>query len=322
MTREISVRAHGKVNLHLGVGDLLDDGYHELVTVFQSLSLSDTVTLVIDDDDLVTQGSIVDNLSVTGLDAESVPVDATNLAWQAVDKVVDAYRRSYVLENTPRVSIQIHKGIPTAGGMAGGSADAAAALLATHTLLSQKQPSLHPAHLDDLAAELGSDVPFTLHGGTMLGTGRGERLTPMLSRGEYHWALVFATKGLSTPAVFDRLDKLREEGHTIGPSLGTSDLAQSLIAGDATGVARSLVNDLQQPAISLRPDIARTLEMGRRAGALAAVLSGSGPTCAFLCSSELHARDVLDDLLAEGAYSGAIASGPAKGAHLIDTLRT
>lgn len=316
--RTISVRAHGKVNLHLGVGDAREDGYHELVTVFQSLSLSDVVTLEIDDEETVATGSIVSGLTATGLDAASVPQDATNLAWRGVDTLVDFYRARHGLGSLPRVRIRIEKGIPTAGGMAGGSADAAAALLAAHILVTETMPALDQTTLDALAAELGSDVPFTLRGGTMLGTGRGEQLTPMLSRGRYHWALVFSKQGLATPEVFGHLDQLRDQGREIGPSLDTTDLAHALMTGNAEEVAGHLANDLQAPAVSLRSDIARTLDLGKRAGALAGIVSGSGPTCAFLCRSELHARDVLDDLLSEGVYSGATATGPAPGAHLID----
>ncbi|RSZ65656.1 4-(cytidine 5'-diphospho)-2-C-methyl-D-erythritol kinase [Corynebacterium hylobatis] len=317
--RRISARAHAKINLHLGVGDLREDGYHDLVTVFQSLSLADTVTLDISAEETVASGSIVGALTVNGLDAASVPRDAGNLAWRAVDKLVDHYRVQFGLEEAPRVYINIHKGIPTAGGMAGGSADAAAALVATHALLSETYPALPMGTLLELAAELGSDVPFTLRGGTMLGTGRGEQLTPMLSRGTYHWALIFFREGLSTPAVFQELDRLRAEGITSGPSLHTEDLARTLMTGDPEKLAGTLTNDLQLPAIMLRRDVARTLDVGRQAGALAAMVSGSGPTVAFLCDSQLQARDLVDDLLADGsAYSGATAHGPGKGAHVID----
>ncbi|QGU04064.1 4-(cytidine 5'-diphospho)-2-C-methyl-D-erythritol kinase [Corynebacterium comes] len=317
--RHLTSRAHAKVNLHLGVGDLREDGFHDLVTVFQSLSLADTVTLDIDDEERVASGSIVGALGVSGLDAASVPTDASNLAWRAVDKLVDHYRAHHGPVDAPRVNIRIHKGIPTAGGMAGGSADAAAALVAAHALLSESHPALPMTTLSELAAELGSDVPFTLRGGTMLGTGRGEQLTPMLSRGTYHWALVFFREGLSTPTVFHEIDELRGGGAVIGPSLHTGELARALMTGDPQQLAGTLANDLQVPAITLRRDIGRTLEAGRQAGALAAIVSGSGPTAAFLCSSELHARDVLDDLLADGrAYSGTTAYGPTRGAHLVD----
>lgn len=317
--RRITARAHGKINLHLGVGDLREDGYHDLVTVFQSLSLSDTVFLDISEEEVVTAGSIVGALRANGLDAASVPCDAGNLAWRAVDKLVDHYRVRFGLEEAPRVYLTIHKGIPTAGGMAGGSADAAAALVATHALLSETYPALPMSTLLELAAELGSDVPFTLRGGTMLGTGRGEQLTPMLSRGTYHWALIFFRDGLSTPEVFRELDRLRGEGFTFGPSLHTEELARALMTGDPEKLAGTLTNDLQTPATMLRRDVARTLDVGKQAGALAALVSGSGPTVAFLCDSQLQARDIVDDMLADGsAYSGTTAHGPGKGAHLVD----
>lgn len=316
--RTVTARAHAKVNLHLGVGDLRPDGYHDLVSVFQSLNLSDTVTLELaPDTDRVSEGTIVSGLSVTGMDAASVPTDDTNLAWRAVDKLVDHYRGHHDLEEAQRVHISIHKGIPTAGGMAGGSADAAAALVAAHTLLSERLPALTSAILLEMAADLGSDVPFTLQGGTMLGTGRGEQLTPMLSRGTYHWALVFFKEGLSTPVVFRELDDMREQGTAPGPRMETEVLSKALLSGNPREVAGALHNDLEVPARHLRPDVEAMRRAGLDAGALMGMVSGSGPTVAFLCESELHARDVLDDLLADGAYSGTVAHGPAKGAHLI-----
>ena len=316
--RTVTARAHAKVNLHLGVGDLRPDGYHDLVSVFQSLNLSDTVTLELaPDTDRVSEGTIVSGLSVTGMDAASVPTDDTNLAWRAVDKLVDHYRGHHDLEEAQRVHISIHKGIPTAGGMAGGSADAAAALVAAHTLLSERLPALTSAILLEMAADLGSDVPFTLQGGTMLGTGRGEQLTPMLSRGTYHWALVFFKEGLSTPVVFRELDDMREQRTAPGPRMETEVLSKALLSGNPREVAGALHNDLEVPARHLRPDVEAMRRAGLDAGALMGMVSGSGPTVAFLCESELHARDVLDDLLADGAYSGTVAHGPAKGAHLI-----
>lgn len=316
--RTVTARAHAKVNLHLGVGDLRPDGYHDLVSVFQSLNLSDTVTLELaPDTDRVSEGTIVSGLSVTGMDAASVPTDDANLAWRAVDKLVDHYRGHHDLEEAQRVHISIHKGIPTAGGMAGGSADAAAALVAAHALLSERLPALTSVTLLEMATDLGSDVPFTLQGGTMLGTGRGEQLTPMLSRGTYHWALVFFKEGLSTPVVFRELDDMREQGTAPGPRMETEVLSKALLSGNPREVAGALHNDLEVPARHLRPDVEAMRRAGLDAGALMGMVSGSGPTVAFLCESELHARDVLDDLLADGAYSGTVAHGPAKGAHLI-----
>ena len=188
--------------------------------------------------------------------------------------------------------------------------------MAAHALLSERLPALTSATLLEMAADLGSDVPFTLQGGTMLGTGRGEQLTPMLSRGTYHWALVFFKEGLSTPVVFRELDDMREQGTAPGPRMETEVLSKALLSGNPREVAGALHNDLEVPARHLRPDVEAMRRAGLDAGALMGMVSGSGPTVAFLCESELHARDVLDDLLADGAYSGTVAHGPAKGAHL------
>ncbi len=317
--RSIRARAHAKVNLHLGVDELREDGYHELVTVFQSLSLHDELSLRIHDDAApVTEGSIVRGMTVTGFDAAKVPTDPGNLAWRAVDELVDRVRATHGPIALPGVDIHLTKGIPTAGGMAGGSADAAAALVAANALLDGHVPPLSRDDLFDLAAALGSDVPFTLHGGTMLGTGRGEQLVPLLSRGTYHWALVFSTEGLSTPEVFGKLDELRATGRDLPPSLDTAPLSLALTSGDPEQLAVVLNNDLQAPALSLRPDLRRTLDAGRTAGALAGMVSGSGPTCAFLCRSALAATDLIDDLITDGvAYTGTVAHGPSAGAHLI-----
>ncbi|NLU82669.1 4-(cytidine 5'-diphospho)-2-C-methyl-D-erythritol kinase [Rhodococcus sp. HNM0569] len=290
------VRAPSKVNLHLGVGDLRDDGYHELTTVFQALSLSDTVSVVPADELGVT---------VRGADAASVPADSTNLAWKAAELVGAAVGR------TPGVHITIDKGIPVAGGMAGGSADAAATLVALNALW---QLDLPRTELDALAARLGSDVPFGLHGGTALGTGRGEKLLPVLARNTFHWVLALAKTGLSTPVVFGELDRLRASGQT--PRLGdTEPLLHALAAGDAAALAPLLGNDLQAAALSLDPSLRRTLRAGVTAGALAGIVSGSGPTCAFLCSDRDSAVEVSAELAGAGVCRTVrIATGPVAGA--------
>ncbi|MGW4354872.1 4-(cytidine 5'-diphospho)-2-C-methyl-D-erythritol kinase, partial [Nocardia sp. NPDC004582] len=273
----VIVRAPSKVNLHLGVGDLRDDGYHDLTTVFQALSLSD---------DLEIAPAAAMRVKVTGEGADEVPTDRTNLVWQAAVRLADQAGRA------PLVEIGITKGIPVAGGMAGGSADCAAALVGLNDLW---ELGLSRAELSDIAAELGSDVPFSLHGGTALGRGRGEKLLPVLSRNTFHWVLALAKDGLSTPAVFKELDRLREAGDP--PRLGSpEDLLQALASGDATQLAPLLGNDLQAAALSLKPDLRRTLRAGVAAGALAGIVSGSGPTCAFLCESEEAAVAVAAEL--------------------------
>ncbi|MGZ4518225.1 MAG: 4-(cytidine 5'-diphospho)-2-C-methyl-D-erythritol kinase, partial [Mycobacteriaceae bacterium] len=254
----ITVRAPAKVNLHLAVGDVRADGYHELVTVFQSLSLADDVSV-----------SLADTLSikVSGEGAGALPTDRRNLAWKAAQLL------ARTAERPAEAEITLVKGIPVAGGMAGGSADAAATLLGLSTLWGL---DLSREELMALAAKLGSDVPFALHGGTAMGTGRGEQLLPVLSRNTFHWVLALAPKGLSTPAVYTELDRLRAAGDP--PRVGdVQPLMHALAAGDPVALAPLLANDLQLAALTLRPELRRTLRAGTTAGALAGIISGSGP---------------------------------------------
>lgn len=297
----LTVRAPSKVNLHLGVGDLRPDGYHDLTTVFQALSLTDDVRFT-------PAGSLT--VEVTGEGAAEVPTDRTNLVWKA------AVRLAHLAGRAPLVEIAIAKGIPVAGGMAGGSADAAAALVGLDALW---ELGLSREDLAELAAELGSDVPFSLHGGTALGTGRGERLLPVLSRNTFHWVLALAKGGLSTPAVFAELDRLRAQGDP--PRLGEpQQLIQALAAGDATALAPLLGNDMQAAALSLKPELRRTLRAGVTAGALAGIVSGSGPTCAFLCESADAAVSVAAELAGAGVCrSVRTATGPVPGARIVPT---
>ncbi|WP_295629334.1 4-(cytidine 5'-diphospho)-2-C-methyl-D-erythritol kinase [uncultured Corynebacterium sp.] len=303
----VSATAHAKVNLHLGCGDARDDGFHELVTVFQSLSLPTTVTLT-----EVVSGdatSHVAGVTVSGESAAHVPTDETNLAWRAVSAAVEAAE-----SKIPRVAaIHIDKSIPVAGGMAGGSADAAAALVAAREFF---ELPLTDDELADLAADLGSDVPFCLLGGTALGTGRGENLAPVLVRGEYHWALALAKGGLSTPKVFGTIDRLRAE-RDVPHAAAPDELLKALASGDPDALAAHLANDLQPAAISLKPELRTTLRAGLDGGALAGIVSGSGPTTAFLCRDREHALDVAAHLATSGACAAALtASGPATGARL------
>ena len=298
--RPVVVRAPSKVNLHLSVGDLRDDGYHELTTVFQALSLADTVAVV---------PAAELRVEVRGEDAAQVPSDHTNLVWQAAEMLAEASGRP------PHVAITIDKGIPVAGGMAGGSADAAATLVALDELWSL---GLTRLELDRYAARLGSDVPFCLHGGTALGTGRGEKLLPVLARNAFHWVLALAKDGLSTPAVFRELDRLRAAGDP--PRVDDPQaLMQALAVGDAAALAPLLGNDLQAAALSLQPGLRRTLRAGVAAGALAGIVSGSGPTCAFLCADRDTAVEVSAELAGAGvARTVRVADGPVHGARLDD----
>ncbi len=300
-TGSVTVRVPGKVNLYLEVGDRRSDGYHELTTVFHAVSLCDEVTV---------QDADVLALRVAGEGAGEVPADRRNLAWAAAELLAEHVGRA------PDVDITITKSIPVAGGMAGGSADAAAVLVAMNELWELGVPR---RDLHALAARLGSDVPFALHGGTALGTGRGEELTTVLARSTFHWALAFGASGLSTAAVYGEIDRLREAGAP--PRLEDPEpLLTALSAGNPHELAALLGNDLQPAALSLQPELRRTLRAGTEAGALAGIVSGSGPTCAFLCDSESAAVGVGSELAGAGVCRTVrVASGPVHGARVIPT---
>jgi 4-diphosphocytidyl-2-C-methyl-D-erythritol kinase len=297
-TGSVTVRAPGKVNLYLGVGDRRDDGYHELTTVFHAVSLADEVTV---------RDADVLSLRTIGEGAGEVPDDERNLAWRAAELMADHVGRA------PDVEIVIDKSIPVAGGMAGGSADAAAVLVAMNELWELGVPR---RDLHTLAAQLGSDVPFALHGGTALGTGRGEQLTPVLARNTFDWVLALGAEGLSTAAVYAEIDRMRAAGAPARQS-DPEPLLTALSSGNPRQLAPLLGNDLQPAALSLQPGLRRTLRAGEEAGALAGIVSGSGPTCAFLCASADAAIAVASELAGAGVCRTIrVASGPVHGARV------
>lgn len=299
MVVSVTVRAPAKVNLHLGVGPLRADGFHELATVFQAVSLYDEVTVS-------EAGALA--VHVEGDGARAVPSDASNLAAKAVIAMADYVGRE------PDVAISIRKGIPVAGGMAGGSADAAAALVGCDALW---ETNLGQEGLHELATRLGSDVPFCLVGGTALGAGRGEQLTTVLGRGTYQWVFALADGGLSTPAVYRELDRIRTEVPAVELDM-PHELLAALRTGDSRKLAPWLWNDLQPAALQLKPALQRTLEAGRDANALAGLVSGSGPTCAFLAAGEADAVALVAALSGSGACRAVRrAHGPVVGARVV-----
>lgn len=298
MVVSVTVRAPAKVNLHLGVGPRRDDGFHSLATVFQAVSLYDEVTV-----------STADELSVeiSGDHCAGVPADGSNLAAKAAAALARRTGRE------PAVRISIRKGIPVAGGMAGGSADAAAALVACDALWGT---DVGAEVLRELASSLGSDVPFCLVGGNAYGAGRGEQLTTVLGRGRYHWVFAAADAGLSTPDVYAQLDRMREGLPVAEPAM-PEELIAALRAGDTRRLGRLLHNDLQAPAVRLRSSLLRTLEAGRDAHALGALVSGSGPTCAFLAAGEAEAIALVAALAGSGTCAAVYhAHGPVAGARV------
>ena len=298
----VTVRVPAKVNLQLSVGPRKEDGYHDLVSVFQAVSLFDDVTVT-----KSHEGSGV-TISVTGEHTYGVPEDGTNLAVRAAHLIAEH------ADIDIDVHIEVKKSIPVAGGMAGGSADAAATLVAIDALyrLELTRDEIHA-----LGSQLGSDVPFMISGGTAVGTGRGDQLTPALSRGTYHWVFALSSVGLSTPAVYSECDRMRGELDVAEPR--TNDqLMQALLSGNPALVGEALSNDLQAAACSLRPALNLILDVGRDYGALGSLVSGSGPTIAFLVESEEAGLDLAVALTASGVVgSVARASGPVHGARLI-----
>jgi 4-diphosphocytidyl-2-C-methyl-D-erythritol kinase len=319
------------VNLQLAVGPARAHGYHDVVTVYHAVSLFDEVTVA---------PAEHDSVSVTGEGADSVPADDSNLAMRAVAELLHAVGAG--AKDSPGLAIRINKRIPVAAGLAGGSADAAAALVACNELW---RTGLSQAELCELAAGVGSDVAFGLIGGTAVGVGRGERVTPALAAGTYHWVLAFATGGLSTAEVYAACDRIRaaragadgsgtapvkpadrprsgrsRSGRTStaappGPPALDNRLMAALRSGNPAKVGPLLANDLQQAAISLRPDLRRTLAAGKEHGALAAIVSGSGPTCAYLAKDARHAADLAVALAGAGVCRTVVhVLGPVPGA--------
>jgi len=300
----VVVRVPAKVNLQLAVGPLESDGFHEVTTIFQAISLFDDVTVKYGPENSGIQ------LTVSGSTSNGVPIDASNLAYKAAKLMVTNYG---IKED---IAIHLKKEIPVAGGMAGGSADAAGVLVGIDSLF---ELGLSRDELERLAAELGSDVPFSISGGVAIGTGRGDQITPALARGNYHWVLALAGQGLSTPAVYQECDRLREGLTVSKPQVG-DEMMQALRAGDPVALGKALSNDLQAAACSLRPALRLVLDVGRDYGALGGIVSGSGPTVAFLVADEEKSLDLTVALSASGVVAGVVrASGPVPGARVIET---
>jgi 4-diphosphocytidyl-2-C-methyl-D-erythritol kinase len=334
----VTVRVPAKINLQLAVGPLRADGYHHLVTVFHAISLFDEVTV---------EAAAADSVTVTGEGADQVPADRDNLALRAVRALRDALGAgvggSDILaspsdpprgvrgpggmgDGSPRcgkpappgdnrVAVAIRKRIPVAGGMAGGSADAAAALVACNELW---QAGLSVRELCEVAGEVGSDVAFAVLGGTAVGRGRGEQLTSALvAPVAYHWVLAYADGHLSTPAVYGALDRLRQGRNVPEPEL-SAELMAALRSGAPELLGAALSNDLQVPAVSMFPALRKTLAAGIEFGALGGLVSGSGPTCFFLAGSAGQATDLAVALSGAGVCrSVATATGAAAGASVI-----
>jgi 4-diphosphocytidyl-2-C-methyl-D-erythritol kinase len=303
VSKSVTVRVPGKVNVYLGVGPREFSGYHELATIFQSVNVYDEIT--------VSQASEL-KISVSGRYTEGVPTDSGNLAWQAAELVARACGED------SNIHIEIDKSIPIAAGMAGGSADAAATLVACDAFWNAGIPR---EQLDAMAGQLGSDVPFMLHGGCALGVGRGDVLSPVMTRGVFHWVFATFDDGLSTAQIYAKIDDMRGLDFELDPAVPT-ELLGALTRGDAPALGRLLHNDLQAAAIAAKSKLGDILEAGLELGALGSLISGSGPTCAFLARDESSAIDLVVALKATGLVDHVFhAHGPVHGARVISTSR-
>jgi 4-diphosphocytidyl-2-C-methyl-D-erythritol kinase len=294
-----------KVNLQLSVGPLGSDGYHEVTTVFQAISLFDDVS--------VATAPVGNGLSIdiTGQTSNGVPADSSNLAIRAAELMIKNY------DLPADLAIKLKKEIPVAGGMAGGSADAAGVIVGLDSLF---ELGLSRDEMESIGSKIGSDVPFSICGGVAIGSGRGDQITPALAKGNYFWVLALSNQGLATPSVYQECDRLRE-GLSIATPQVSEPLMQALRAGDAKALGKALSNDLQSAACSLRPALRLVLDVGVDYGALGGIVSGSGPTVAFLVSSDEHAMDLTVALSASGVVSSvARATGPVSGARIIESF--
>ncbi|HAM45164.1 MAG TPA: 4-(cytidine 5'-diphospho)-2-C-methyl-D-erythritol kinase [Propionibacteriaceae bacterium] len=298
----VRVRVAAKINLALRSGSRRADGYHPLATVFQAVSLYDEVEARLAEPETFS-------VTVIGDQADQVPTDDSNLAIRAARLL-----RDLVATEPVGANLVIRKSIPVTGGMAGGSADAAAALLACAVLWDL---DVSPEEMRDFGARLGADVPFALTGGTALGTDRGDQLAPVLSRGSYHWVLAFSEEGLSTPEVFATFDELgRGNDHELEVP---PELLGALVSGDPVALGKALINDLQPAALAMRPDLGMILEVGSELGAVGGIVSGSGPTVALLAANEADAVDLSVHLSSLGLCRAVKrVSGPVPGARLLN----
>ena len=304
-SRGVIARVPAKVNLQLAVGPLGDDGFHEVTTVFQAISLFDDVTV-----ETAAENNGI-SIQVTGQTSTGVPSDSSNLAVKAATLMI----KNYDLPSD--INIKLKKEIPVAGGMAGGSADAAGVIVGLDSLF---ELGLSRDEMEMVGSKIGADVPFSICGGVAIGTGRGDQITPALFKGSYNWVLALSGQGLATPSVYAECDRLRE-GLSISTPVVSEQLMQAVRAGDAKALGKSLSNDLQPAACSLRPALRLVLDVGLDYGALGGIVSGSGPTVAFLVKDDEHAMDLTVALSSSGVISSVVrASGAVAGARIIESF--
>lgn len=313
--RRVRVRVPAKVNLFLSVRGERDDGFHELVSVMQSVSLYDAVTAVMEGEHVAVQHPAVRRFMRLGFEHDAVagvPGGDDNLVVRAARRLMAranlGTRPAEDRDDASITRLSLHKAIPVAAGMAGGSADAAATLLACSRLWGL---GLEREELRDLAAELGSDVPFCVTGGTALATGTGTATAQILTRGTFHWVVGASDEPLSTPEVYAAFDELSEPS-----DLEPDVVLQAMRTGDPEVLGAALHNDLEAAAFALRPSLRDARDAMLAAGALGALVSGSGPTLLALAEGPAHARRIADEV-GEHFDRTEVATSPAGGPEVI-----
>lgn len=316
----VTAVAPGKINVSLRVGPLREDGYHEVATLYLAVSLYEEVSAERRDDGAITV-SLSERSAFTEVQtrdpetqemvAAAIPLDERNLVYQAASKLRAR------LGITDGVDLTITKNVPVAGGMGGGSADAAAALVACSALW---EAGLSKEQLAEIGSELGADVPFAILGGAAVGQGVGDELSPLLTRGELHLVLVPANTGLSTPSVYAKLDEMRAEAgvEAEAPELDP-DLVRAVCTADAELVASLMANDLQAPAVASLPSLEDMMDVGMIEGALQGMVSGSGPTLVFLARDAEAAHRLCTSFEERTEVWAIPVTGPASGARLINS---
>lgn len=302
-----SYTAPGKINVFFQVGSLQSNGYHDVASLYQAVNLLEVVTV---SESKTWEVSTTGSLSAEQL--AEIPTDERNLVVKAALALAEVAG----ISNPKPMRFDIRKRIPVAGGMAGGSADAAAALIAINDSWCL---GLAKERIFEVGSGLGADVPFSLLGGSAIGTGTGTDLLSVESV-QLNWVIAISPGTLSTPAVFHKLDSMRVEMGEDPTQLREPRVPDELLASlkiGATEVAKYMHNDLESAAIQLAPELTKTIDLGIRLGALRAMVSGSGPTIAMLCSDQEAAVRLASDLRQRGLNAIA-CHGPVAGATILE----